>query len=169
MSKFKIVQDAPESVQKDEYVIDRPSFIEEIQAHASKQPKNGLTGAYHLRNITDSIAQNYDPENMTAFSVKVHLFEGRPYSSDKELNKIVVEMLDMCCPGVFAKYLEKKIKTRPKGTKLVYYVDFGVENAEELFYKNGFTEQEQEPKKTVGKPAITNAQAKELKKQNENN
>lgn len=168
MSKFTIVQDAPQTVQKDEYVIDRPSFVEEIKAHTSKQPKNGLTGAYHLRNITDSIAQNYDPENMTAFSVKVHLFEGRPYSSEKELNKIVVEMLDMCYPAIFEKYLEKKIKTRPKGTKLVYYVDFGVDNAQELFYNNGLSEKEPEPKKVVGKPAVTKEQAEELKKQKEN-
>ena len=169
MSKFVIVKDKPEELKKGEYVIDTPSFVEEIQQHKTKAPKNGLTGAYHLRVIADSIAQNYDPENMTGFSVKVHKFEGRPYASDEELNSIVVEMLRESCPNVFLKYVDKKIRTRPHGTSLVYYVDSDVKGAYDLFYRYGLSDARDvepdtsKPKKLVGKPAVTKEQAEILK------
>jgi acyl-CoA hydrolase len=139
MSKFTVVTEAPQGLSKNEYVIDKTNFFEEIALHKTKTPRNGLTGAFHLRMILDSIAQNYDPENMTAYSCKVHHYEGRPFSSDEELNTVLVEMLQRDCPAVFSKYLDKKIKTRPKGIDTVYYVDSGLANAVEIFYQNGFS------------------------------
>lgn len=170
MAKFLIVDTKPEELKKGEYLIDRPSFLEEITLHKSKAPKNGLTGAYHLRIITDSVAQNYDPDNMTAFSVKVHNFEGIAYDSDEQLNDILVKMYSDSCPGVFLKYVDKKIRTRPHGTSLIYYVDSGLKGAYDLFYKHGISDardtdvkKNTENKKVVGKPAVTKEQAELLK------
>lgn len=140
MSKFMVVEEAPQELADGEYVIDQPNFLAEIAQHKTKVPRNGLTGAFHLRMILDSIAQNYDPENMTAYSVKVHFYEGRPFSTDQELNSILLEMLQKDCPKLFTKYLDKKIRTRPKGTELVYYVNSGLAGAAEVFYANGFSE-----------------------------
>ncbi|MEM4726302.1 MAG: hypothetical protein QXG63_05120, partial [Nitrososphaerales archaeon] len=72
MSKFKVVSQRPETLKKGEYLIDKPSFLEEIALHRSKAPRNNLTGNFHLRMILDSIAQKYDPQNMTAYSVRVN-------------------------------------------------------------------------------------------------
>lgn len=173
MAKFLIVKEKPTDLKKGEYLIDSPSFVEEINLHKTKAAKNGLTGSYHLRMIADSIAQTYDPENMTGFSVKVHNFEGIAYSSAEELNQIVVRMLSESCPGIFLKYVDKKIRSRPHGTNLVYYVDSGVKGAYDLFYKYGLadardieSETPKQPKKVVGKPALTKEQAEALK-QNE--
>lgn len=141
MSKFKVVTEAPTNLEKGEYVVDVPNFLAEIDKNKTKFPKNGLTGAFQLRMILDSIAQTYDPENMTAYSAKVHHFEGRPYSNDEELNAIVVEMLQRDYPAVFAKYVETKLRQRPNGTKLVYYVDSGLQGGREIFYKNGLSEE----------------------------
>lgn len=172
MSRFLIVKDKPEDLKKGEYIIDKPSFLEEISLHRTKAPKNGLTGTYHLRMIVDSIAQSYDPENMNAFSVKVHNFEGRPFSSDEELDSIVVDMIADSRPELFLKYVDKKIKTRPYGTSLVYYVDSNLKGAYDLFYRNGLSDardvEEKStsgPKKVVGKPAVTKEQAEALKQQ----
>jgi len=171
MAKFLIVKNKPEELKKGEYVIDAPSFMEEIVSNKTKAPKNGLTGAYHLRVIADTIAQNYDPENMNGFSVKVHSYEGRPFATDEDLNTIVVEMLKESCPSVFLKYVDKKIRNRPFGTNLVYYVDSNLKGAYELFYKHGLSDaREVEPdtqklKKTVGKPALTKEQAEAVLKQ----
>lgn len=140
MAKFLVVKEKPEDLKKGEYVIDAPSFLDEIKQNKTKAPKNGLTGTYHLRVISDTIAQNYDPENMTGFSVKVHPYEGRPYSSDEELNTIVVEMLRESRPDIFLKYIDKKIRTRPFGTNLVYYVDSDVKGAYTLFYQHGLSD-----------------------------
>jgi hypothetical protein len=140
MGQFLVVEEAPESVGQGEYVIEQPNFLKEIALHKTKTPKNGLTGAFHLRMILDTIAQNYDPQNMTAYSCKVHHYEGRPFSTDQELNSILVEMLQKDYPAVFTKYLDKRIKTRPKGAEKIFYVESGLSDAAEVFYNNGFSE-----------------------------
>lgn len=141
MSKFKVVKEAPTEINKGEYLIDKPSFIPEIALHKTKVPRNGLTGAYYIRMIIDSIGQTYDPENMTAYSVKVHNYDGRKFTGDEEMNKIVLEMLYTDYPAVFAKYLDKKIKARPSGTTTVIYVDSDIKDQLEIFYKNGLSEE----------------------------
>lgn len=170
MSKFIVVKEAPTDLKKGEYVIDKPSFLPEISLHKTKKPRNGLTGNHYIRNVVDSIAQVYDPENMTSFSIKAHNYEGRQFSTDEDFNAIICEALQADYPAVFAKYLDVKIRTRPSGTSLIYYVDSCIKNQYEIFYKNGLSEVEKQkdekPKsdKVVGKPAITKEQAEALKK-----
>lgn len=170
MAQFKVVNQKVET-KDNEYVIDKPSFLDIIALHKHKAPKNGLTGSFHLRMLLDSIAQKYDPQNMTAYSARVHNFEGRPFSSDDDLNQILVEMLQMDYPAVFQKYLDFQIKARPKKTELIYYVDSKITNQYEIFFQNGFSElrdlKAEKPKldKVVGKPAVTKEQAEVLKNQ----
>lgn len=142
MSKFKVVKEAPEQLKKGEYLIDTPTFLPEVSLHKTKKPRNGLTGSHYIRMVVDSVAQAYDPENMSAYSVKAHNYEGRKFSTDEEMNEIVLEMLRNDYPAVFAKYLDKKIRTRPSGTTLVIYVDSDIQGDRELFYKNGLSEVE---------------------------
>ena len=140
MSKFKTVTEVPETLQKGDYLIDKPSFLEQVQEHAAKKPKNGLTGHYYLRMIADSIAAKYAPNNMTAYSFKAHLYEGRPFKTDEDVNVIMLEALTNDFPEIFRHYLDNKIRTRPSGTTMVYYVDSGLSNANDLFYANGLSE-----------------------------
>jgi hypothetical protein len=171
MAKFLIVKEKPLELKKGEFVIDKPSFLEEIELNKNKASKNGLTGAYHLKVIADSIMQNYDPENAARFSARIHNFVGVPYKDDAELNDIVVKMFADANPEVFLKYVDKKIKTRPFGTTLVYYVDSELKGAYDLFYRHGLSDARDfdkkagtdGPKKTVGKPAITKEQAELIK------
>ena len=162
MSKFVVVKEAPKELKTGEFLIDKPSFLSQIALHQSKKPKNGLTGLHYLRMIIDSISQAYDPENMTAYSVKAFKYEGRKFTTDQDIDDIIVDALTQDYPSVFSKYLDVKIKTRPSGTSLIYYVDSNLKGANEIFYKNGLSEAEPEPKKKsdkiVGRPAITNAQ-----------
>lgn len=174
MAKFIVTSERPEELSEGTYVIDKPSFVEEIKLHMSKAPKNGLTGNFHLRMILDSIAQKYDPQEMTSYSVRVNNFEGRPFSSNEELNNIVVEMLQADYPKIFSKYLDTKIKTRPKNTNTIIYIDSKIKNQYEIFYQNGLAEVEPEKQekaksnKIVGKPAVTKEQAEALKKESDN-
>jgi len=171
MSKFVVVKEAPAELKKGEYLVDTPSFLPQIAFHKTKVPRNGLTGSHYIRNIVDSIAQAYDPENMTEFSVKAHLYEGRAFSSPEEMNSIVLEMLRNDYPAVFAKYLDNKIRNRPSKTELVIYVDSNIKGQYEIFYKNGLSEVEKETTqktksdKVVGRPAITKEQAEAQKNQ----
>lgn len=168
MSKFKVVKEAPKELNKGEYLIDKPSFLEQINLHKTKVPRNGLTGSHYIRMVIDSIGQAYDPENMTAYSVKAHLYEGRKIESAEDMDKIVVEMLESDYPAVFAKYLDKKIKSRPSKTDLVIYVNSDIKGQYEIFYQNGLSEVEKEAKpksdRVVGKPAVTKEEAEKLNK-----
>lgn len=171
MAKFIVVKEAPAELKKGEYLIDKPNFLAEIAQHRTKAPKNKLTGAFHLRMIADSIAQNYDPEQMTAYSVRVHNFEGRPFDNDETLNQIIVEMVSADYPAVFPKYLDKKIKERPRDTDIIYCVDAGIKGMYEIFYQNGLSDikdavpPKEKSGRVVGKPAVTKEQAEALKNQ----
>lgn len=171
MSKFTVVKEAPTDLKKGEYLIDKPSFMPEIAMHSSKKPRNGLTGSHYIRMVTDSIAQVYDPEGMTAYSIKAHNYEGRKFSTDEDFNTIIVEALRNDYPSIFAKYLDTKIRTRPSGTEKVIYVDSDIAGQYEIFYKNGLSEDKVEtPKKVtsdkvVGKPAVTKEQVEAQKNQ----
>lgn len=169
MSKFVVVKEAPKDLKKGEYLIDKPSFVEQISLHSSKKPRNGLTGSHYIRMVMDSIAQAYDPEGMTAYSVKAHKYEGRRFSSDEEFNDIIVQALTEDCPSVFPKYLEVKVRARPTGTTNVIYVDSNIKGQYEIFYRNGLGEDKVEAHtkvksdKVVGKPAVTKEEAEKLK------
>lgn len=172
MSKFKVVKKTPTELNEGEYLIDTPSFMEQIAKHRAKAPRNGLTGSHHLRMLTDSIAQAYDPEQMSAYSIKAQKYEGLPVANDEALDAVLVNALKQDYPAVFPKYLETKIRARPKDTKLVIYVDSGIKNQYEIFFKNGLSdvadekEEKQKSDKVVGKPALTKEQAEKLKHHN---
>jgi hypothetical protein len=169
MSKFIVVKEAPKDLKKGEYLIDTPSFVEQIALHKAKRPRNGLTGSHYIRMVMDSIAQVYDPENMTAYSVKAHNYEGIKFNSDEEFNEIIVRALKADCPAVFPKYLEVKVRNRPAGTEKVIYVDSDIRGQYEIFYKNGLSEEVKEVSekkksdKVVGKPAISKEEAEKQK------
>lgn len=168
MSKFVVVKEAPKDLKKGEFLIDTPSFLPQIALHKAKKPRNGLTGSHYIRMVMDSIAQAYDPENMTAYSVKAHKYEGLPFATDEDFNKIIVEALRQDCPSVFPKYLDVKVRSRPAGTERVIYVDSDIAGQLEIFYRNGLSEETSQKTKsnqTVGKPAVTNAQAEAQKNQ----
>ena len=144
-----------------------PIFMDEINENAGKAPKNGLTGMNHLRSIVGTIGAKYDPE-LTAWSIRPNVFEGRPFGSNKELSNIVVELLKSQYPKIFDSYLHHAIKNRPASTKLIYYV--GNFNSTTAFFQNGIDNIDEKdvetylglkPKKTVGKPAVTKEQVEE--------
>lgn len=170
MSKFVVVKEAPKDLKKGEYLIDKPSFVPQIHLHASKKPRNGLTGSHYIRMVMDSIAQAYDPEGMTAYSVKAHKYEGLKFETDEDFNEIIVKALTEDCPSVFPKYLEVKVRARPTGTTTVIYVDSNIQGQYEIFYRNGLGEDKVEvpakvkSDKVVGKPAVTKEEAEALSK-----
>lgn len=165
MSKFVVVKEAPKELKKGEYLIDAPSFVPQIALHKAKRPRNGLTGSHYIRMVMDSISQAYDPEGMTAYSIKAHNYDGIKFNSDEEFNEIMVRALRADCPSIFPKYLEVKLRARPTGTERVIYVDSDIKDQYEIFYRNGLGEEKQEvadkkkSDKVVGKPAITNEEA----------
>jgi hypothetical protein len=136
MTKFTVVKQVPSEIGAEDYVINGPSFLQEIELNKKKNPRNQLTALFHLRGILDTIYFNYDPDK-TSYSVRTAPFEGRPFNSDEELDKILVDMIGQDDPTLFKKYLDKKIKTRPKSANHIWYVDNGIKGFYEIFYQNG--------------------------------
>lgn len=119
--KFVVLKEEPKDLVKDSLVIKEPDFLDEIKENKQREPRGGHTSPTHLRYIVGSIGARYDQE-LSAYTIKPHLFEGRKYSSDEELSKIIVEMLRTQYPKIFQSYVDYKIKSRPAGIKLIYFI-----------------------------------------------
>jgi hypothetical protein len=159
-TKFVAVKKEPAELLNGTFVIKFPDFLEQIQQNKAREPRGNLTAATHLRYVVGSIGEKFDPE-LSAYTVRPHLYEGRAYSSDKELSKIVVEMLQEQYPKIFEKFLDMQIKNRPANTKLIYYVGDFVGSGP--FFANGIDAIAEKDvdvflglkeKKVVGKPAV---------------
>jgi hypothetical protein len=135
-TKFVVVKEEPKDISKDSMVIKTPDFLEEIKANKQREPRGGYTSPTHLRYIAGSIGARYDQE-LGAYTIKPHLFEGRKYNSDEDLSKIVVEMLRAQYPKVFQSYIDYKIKSRSAATKLIYFV--GDHKETKPFLANGLS------------------------------
>lgn len=165
MAKFVVVSKAPEKLEKGEIVINQPNFIEQIEANKQKAPRNHLTAVNHLREILQSVGVKYDAE-LNAMRIKLVNYIGLPFKDNSDLSTIVVKILKNEHPGVFQKVLEYDLGHRPSHTKLVYYV--GDSAYCEPFFKAGLDSIDEKdvesyltgkPKKTVGKPAVTDEDA----------
>ena len=165
MTKFVVCKEPPASLREGEMVIKEPKFLDEIKLNKRREPRGNLTGASHLRFIVDSIGAKYD-ESLGAYSVRVHNYEGIPYSNDEDLAEVVAKLLKEQYPAIYTKYLDSCIKSRPRDTKVIYYVGNFTDTSP--FFSNGISLLEDKDidvhlglktKKVVGKPAVTNEQA----------
>jgi hypothetical protein len=166
MAKFVIVDKVPAELRKNEHVIEMPSFLEEIRlASARNLNKKGQVSPSFLRSIASMIAINYDKEFDPLRHLKAHDYDGVGYENEQDLSKIVLAALERDYPAIFDRYLEHKIKNRPFGTKVIYFV--GPHSKSSVFYAHGIDSLDVKdvdtflglkPKKTVGKPAVTNEQ-----------
>lgn len=135
-TKFIVVKEAPKDLPKDGLVIKEPDFLEEIKENKQREPRGNHTSPTHLRYIAGSIGAKYDQE-LSAYTIKPHLFEGRKYESDEDLSKIIVEMLRSQYPKIFESYIDYKIKSRPAGTRVIYFV--GDHKETRPFFNNGLS------------------------------
>jgi hypothetical protein len=165
MAKFVVVKEAPAELRKGEYIIAQPNFMEEVVANKGKRPNTGLTGPAYIRSICGMVGERYD-NTLTAWNIRPHLYDGRPFKTDQDMSEIIVDLLKTQHPSVFEGYINHKIRTRPIGTKVIYYVgdftttkpffDNGIDQIE---YKDVEVELGLKAKKVIGKPAITNEDA----------
>jgi hypothetical protein len=136
--------------------------MEQILANQKKAPKHGQTGINHLREVLGSIAEKYD-HDMNVFKIRLLNYEGLPCKTNADLSVVLNNILKNEYPQIFDKYLEHELKNRPLNTKLIHYV--GSLQSTTPFYAAGLDlidEKDVEsyltgkPKKTVGKPAVSN-------------
>jgi hypothetical protein len=121
MAKFIVVSKAPETLEKGEFVINQPNFMEEVIANKQKAPRNQQTAVNHLREVLQSVGVKYDPE-LNAMRIKLVNYTGLPYKNNEELAAIVTRILRNEYPAVFPKVIAYELAHRPAHTQLVYYV-----------------------------------------------
>lgn len=173
MSKFVVVKEKPADLKKGEYLIDTPSFVTQIAQHKVKKPRSNLTERMYLDAIMNSIGETYDAGNTDPHSnrVKYHNYTGILAPEDKDVNEVLLRAIRSDCSHLLGKYLDTKVRQRPKDTTLVIYVDSDIQGQYEIFQNNGLVEDKPEKPqkpasdKVVGKPAVTKEQAEAKKNQ----
>lgn len=173
MSKFVVVKEKPADLKKGEYLIDAVSFAAQIAQHKVKKPRSNLTERMYLDAIMNSIAETYDSGNTDPHSarVKYHNYTGILAPEDKDVNEVILRAIRSDCSHLLGKYLDTKVRQRPKDTNLVIYVDSDIAGQYEIFQANGLVEDKPEKPqkpasdKVVGKPAVTKEQAEAKKNQ----
>lgn len=173
MSKFIVVKEKPADLKKGEYLIDAVSFATQITQHRAKKPRSNLTERMYLDAIMNSIGEAYDAGNTDPHSnrVKYHNYTGILAPEDKDVNEVLLRAIRSDCAHLLPKYLDTKIRQRPKDTSLVIYVDSDIQGQYEIFQKNGLVEDKPEKPlreksdRVVGKPAVTKEQVEAKKNQ----
>jgi len=128
MIEYERVGTAPEKCKKDEYVINRPTFIEEIRNAKGRSGDKGLTTLGRLRNIFVEIGNKYS-EAFSAYSnINLSNFVGLPFKDEKELSKIVCKIVDLQIPDAVDKLIEDQLKTMPNGVNKIYFVADDLQN-----------------------------------------
>lgn len=160
--RFVRVNLAPKTLQKGEFIIEAPNFLEEVKSCEKKRPRNHVMSINYLRELVALIGAKYVGETFNPLiDVNVSHYKGTPCENAEQAHEIIVKLFKQFYPRMFDAYVEYHLKLRPSGTNLVYY--YGPPSQVSAFIKMGFDEVLEKDlnksKKVVGKPAITDEEA----------
>jgi len=149
-------------LQKGEYVINEPSFLDEVQLCERKRPRNHVMSINYLREVVAAIGFKYIGDTFNPITdVNVISAKGVPCETVEQSHEIIVKLFKQHFPRIFDAYVEYHVKRRPNGTNLIYFLGSPAQAVE--FIKMGFDEVLEKDlnksKKVVGKPAITDEEA----------
>ena len=171
MTKYVLVSEEPKEIDKDCIVISGPNFIDEIEHCHRKKPRSMTMSVNYLREIVSTIGLKYGPDDFNPLSsVNVSPYRGIPCSTNELTQGIVIKAFQKSYPEIFTRYVDYHIRNRPEGTKLIYFS--GDHLAASAFVTHGIDSLPskevdiflgKKAKKTVGKPAIKNKDAENLK------
>lgn len=134
MSKFVLVNKAPDSLPPQSVVIATPNFMKQVEASFLRHQNRNQTALNQLRDMLSSIQTDFGVD-LNVPKIPLSRYEGLPYTDRDSLSRIVVQLLKTERPDSFVDFLEYNIRTRPLATKLIYFVGRHQETAP--FFKNG--------------------------------
>lgn len=146
MVNYKLVKKTPEKLGSNEFVIERPNFLEEIDSTRGRRGTTNLTTASYLRDVFMAITDKYD-NTINPYKLILSKYVGLSYENDKDISDIVLKIIDDHRLPLVEKAVEYKIKSRPLGTELIYYISDDT-NGVSAFIKMGINALQQEKKKT---------------------
>lgn len=145
MANYKLVRQAPEKLNKNEFVIEKPNFLEQIISTKGRRGVTKLTTSSYLRDVLMAITDKFD-NTINPYNLKLSKYQGLSYDTDEDINAIIMRIIEDNELPLVEKAVENKIKTRPIDTEIIYYVSEDT-NGLSAFLKMGIN-QLQEKKKT---------------------
>lgn len=135
MSVYTVVGEAPKNLGPNEFLIEKPTFLEEIGKTKSKRGVSKLTTASSLRDIFMLITDKYD-QKVNPYHLKLSKYEGIKYDTDQDLVPLLYRIIDDNKLNLIESAVDVAIKSRPHGTELIYYVTSDLDGVG-AFAKNG--------------------------------
>ena len=135
MSVYTVVGKTPEKLESTDFVIEKPTFIEEISKSKNKRGVTKLTTAASLRDIFMSITDKYD-NTVNPYHLKLSKYEGIAYDTDMDLVPLIYRIISDNKLNLIEQAVDHKIKTRPLTSEVIYYVTDDLEGVG-AFAKNG--------------------------------
>lgn len=121
--RFCYVKRPPETLGKDEYFIDKPNFMLEIDMCKSKKSRSGLMTANYLRELIQLIGSKYIGLDFNAMTlINATNYIGISCTTEEEIHATIIKLFNDQLPQVLTAYVEYFIKRRPLGTKLIYFI-----------------------------------------------
>jgi len=111
----------PQELSKDEYIVESPNFLEEINRLKGKIPRGGHLTINFVRDLVSLAAAKYSDTNFNPMHVNVSKLKNIPFENLSDLNTKVINFLHKECPSLVDGYVDYHIKKRPFGTKLIYF------------------------------------------------
>lgn len=135
MAKYVRVTEAPETLDKDEYVVRTPDFVQDVAECPRVLPSNGLMTASYLRGFADYLGYKHDDLFPGSGFMSVQEYDGVPFEGKEGAAKIAMKLFRKYYPQIIDAMIDRQLKNRPFGTKLVYFV--GDHHNSTPFTKNG--------------------------------
>jgi len=147
MATLKRVSEAPAKLEKNEMVIFKPNFQEEIEANRPKRGISKRTTATSLRDIFMAITDKYDP-TLNPYSLKLSKYEGLVAENDNDIRNVVSKIISDNDLPLVERVIEFHIKKRNPKIDTIYYVSDDLSGLG-AFIRFGFNEQQTEKKVKV--------------------
>jgi hypothetical protein len=135
MSVYTVVGETPKNLSTTDFVIEKPTFLEEIAKSKAKRGVNKLTTAPSLRDIFMAITDKYD-NTINPYHLKLSKYEGIKFDKDEDLIPLIYRIISDNNLNLIEAAVDLKIKTRPLGAEVIYYVTSDLEGVG-AFAKNG--------------------------------
>ena len=135
MSVYTVVGEAPKKLGLTDYVIEKPTFMEEISKFRNKRGVNRLTTASSLRDIFMAITDKYN-NTINPYHLKMSKYDGIKFAKDEDLIPVIYRVIADNNLNLIEAAIEHKLKTRPHTVETIYYVTSDLDGIG-AFAKNG--------------------------------
>jgi hypothetical protein len=144
------VDEAPEKLKDNEFVVHKPNFQDEISA--SRGRRSGVKGVVTIRGLRDTfmvITDRYD-NTVNPYRLNLQKFENLVFDGDAAFSAIILDVIRANDLDLVDKAVEQELLKRDPKVNKIFYVSPDLEGSG-AFLRLGFNmkDEKKSPKKTV--------------------